>query len=623
MLRIKWPSGATTLAWSCLAGCLLAACTDAPTNPGRNLWTATRATLLVPGASVVTFVSDPSWSGQYVCLRPGSPPLCPNGATFYDYGGVGWQTDLATIPGAGWIWASGVTGTTASLPAVHSFSKSFTHPGVPVAGSISIGADDFAEVIVNGITVGAVGSTVHSGASALASSTLQTFDIGAYLMAGVNVITVRGANGNFGCGGARYQCNPAGVVFGGTLQFVENRTPVISVSPGYSGPEGGTVDLSGITVSDADGDQLTYTLTFGDTPAPFALPSVITGTLSGTDAAGGVGLGESASSYRYGDNGMHTATLSVVEIGRSPALGASVQFTVTVTNTPPAIAWIMLPEVPVPLGTAIVATASFTDAGWRDTHAALWHWDAGMIEPVGATTACSTSIAVPDECRVDAQVFTTGSNTQSSGLVTAAHTYTAAGVYTVRLSLADDDHEVLGSGAATRVTTADLPAYVVVYDPSAGFVTGGGWFDSPMGACRLPPCAPDGTTVGKAHFGFVSRYEKGSTVPSGNTQFHFSAGTLRFESTVYSWLVISGARAQYKGQGTINDSGSFGFLLTAIDGSVSGGGGADRLRIKIWDLDQPLVDGKFVIVYDNKRESLDDSSDATEIQGGSIVIRTR
>ena len=55
-----------------------------------------------------------------------------------------------------------------------------------------------------------------------ASSSLKTFDIGPFLVPGTNVITVEGANGNFGCGSGPYSCNPAGVVFGGSLNFQGN-----------------------------------------------------------------------------------------------------------------------------------------------------------------------------------------------------------------------------------------------------------------------------------------------------------------------------------------------------------------------------------------------------------------
>ncbi len=119
---------------------------------------------------------------------------------------------------------------------------------------------------------------------------------------------------------------------------------------------------------------------------------------------------------------------------------------------------------------------------------------------------------------------------------------------------------------------------MVVYDPAAGFVTGGGWINSPAGAYAADP-----TLTGKANFGFVSKYQKGATVPTGKTEFQFKAGGLNFQSTSYDWLVVAGAKAQYKGTGTVNGVGGYGFMLTAIDGQQPGGGGVDKFRIKIWD----------------------------------------
>ena len=75
-----------------------------------------------------------------------------------------------------------------------------------------------------------------------------------------------------------------------------------------------------------------------------------------------------------------------------------------------------------------------------------------------------------------------------------------------------------------------------------------------------------------------------------------------------------GPQAKLKGEGAINGVDGYGFMVTAIDGDRPGGGGGDRFRIKIWDkaADQ--------IVYDNQMGELDDSSAATELGGGSIVI---
>lgn len=38
-----------------------------------------------------------------------------------------------------------------------------------------------------------------------------------------------------------------------------------------------------------------------------------------------------------------------------------------------------------------------------------------------------------------------------------------------------------------------------------------------------------------------------------------------------------------KGSGTINGSGNYRFMLTAIDGQVNGGGSIDKFRNKIWN----------------------------------------
>ncbi len=165
------------------------------------------------------------------------------------------------------------------------------------------------------------------------------------------------------------------------------------------------------------------------------------------------------------------------------------------------------------------------------------------------------------------------------------------------------------AGAGCNETTVYLP----VYDPNGGFVTGGGWIDSPAGAYKA-----DKGLTGKAHFGFVAKYKKGSTVPDGNTEFQFQAGNLNFNSTAYDdmRLVIAGAKANYKGTGKINGAGNYGFMVSAVDGQANGGGGVDKFRIKIWDRDNGDA-----VVYDNNVLNADESAEpATALGGGSIVI---
>jgi VCBS repeat-containing protein len=249
--------------------------------------------------------------------------------------------------------------------------------------------------------------------------------------------------------------------------------------------------------------------------------------------------------------------------------------TVAVTNVAPTLGAIAAPEVPIAVGAAISAKASFSDPGRADVHTAVWEW--------GDAT---TSVGAVSEAG-------------GSGSVTGGHTYAAAGIYTITVMVDDGD-----SGAASSQFQ-----YVVVYDPAGGYVTGRGFIDSPAGAY-----ATDSTLVGRAQFAFVSKYKKGATTPTGKTAFVFELANLDFHSDTYEWLVVSGARAQYKGTGTINGAGSYGFLLTAVDGRLTGGGGTDKFRIKIWDKATGHV------VYDNQLGDPDDALATTVITSGRITI---
>src|SRR6185312_3148652 len=164
----------------------------------------------------------------------------------------------------------------------------------------------------------------------------------------------------------------------------------------------------------------------------------------------------------------------------------------------------------------------------------------------------------------------------------------------------------VGTGCASTV------AYFSVYDPNAGFVTGGGWINSPAGAY-----SPDPKLTGKANFGFNAQYKKGNNTPDGNTEFQFQAGNLNFKSTNYGSgsLVIAGAKAIFQGTGTINGSGTYNFMISAIDGSISGGGGIDKFRIKI----QTAGGG---VVYDNNVNAANNADPTTCLGGGSIVIHS-
>lgn len=317
--------------------------------------------------------------------------------------------------------------------------------------------------------------------------------------------------------------------------------------------EGGAVTFDASASSDPDGDALIYAWDFGD--------------------GGATGSGITASRI-YADNGTYQVTLTV-----SDAAGATATAThsVTVANVVPTVEAISAPVDPVAVGTSVAVSANFTDPGILDTHTGNFDWNDGSTSPATITEA------------------------NGSGTASASHVYAAPGVYTLTLTVTDKD-----GGAGQSVYQ-----FVVVFDPAAGFATGAGWIPSSEGACRLAGCTD--ATVGKAMFGFVSRYQKGATTPSGTTEFQFRDGGLRFTSESYQWFVVSGPQAQLKGTGTVNGVAGYGFLLTARDGDQQGGGGVDRFRIRIWD-------ASGTVVYDNQIGTPDNSEPTTALGGGQIQI---
>jgi hypothetical protein len=242
----------------------------------------------------------------------------------------------------------------------------------------------------------------------------------------------------------------------------------------------------------------------------------------------------------------------------------------------PTVGPITAPLAPVAVNTAINVSAPFTDANLGTTDTAVWNWGDN-----------STSAGTVTE-------------TSGSGTVTGSHSYAVDGVYTVTLTVTNN---LGGSGQSVF-------QYVVVYNPSAGFVTGGGGITSPAGAYAANP-----SLTGQANFGLNAKYKSGATVPTGNTDFQFPAANLTFQSTSYDWLVITTNQAQYQGSGTINGAGNYGFLVTAQDNG--GGSTSDKLRLKIWD-----KNNNNAVVYDTQPGAANTAAPTTALGGGRIQVHT-
>jgi parallel beta-helix repeat protein len=329
-----------------------------------------------------------------------------------------------------------------------------------------------------------------------------------------------------------------------------NHAPSANAGGPYKAGVGAAITFSG-TGSDPDsGDTLTFSWTFGD---------------------GSSGSGATAS-HAYTASGCYQATLTVAD-----SHGASATSTSPVTIGTSSLGPVVGPSAPVAMGTPISLSGGFLDPIGR-SHSATWTWDDGTTSPG------------------------TVSESSGCGAVTGTHTYTAAGVYVVTLTL---------SGGSLLTPPAQLE-FVVVYDPSIPLAGGLGSFSSPVGACKLKQCA--GAT-GPATFGFFARVKVG-TPPLGGARFQFRAGSFSVRSASLDSAVISGDRAQLKGSATVNGNAGYAYSLTVTDGALSNPAGADKIRLKVWQKSNGAV------VYDNAPGADDIAGSPQQpITSGAILIQ--
>nr|WKN35760.1 SBBP repeat-containing protein [Tunicatimonas sp. TK19036] len=249
---------------------------------------------------------------------------------------------------------------------------------------------------------------------------------------------------------------------------------------------------------------------------------------------------------------------------------------VEVTNEVPIIDAIHTPSDPILANTEISVNASVND---NNLVSATWYWGDGTNDP----------------------------GIINGNLINGSHRYTSPGLYALTLEVTD---------ACGAISSYTYEKFIIIYEYK-GFVIGGGWINSPVGAYVDNP-----SLQGKISFGFVAKYKnfflkrkKTPDAPIGSTVLVFKTANIVFRSTSYEWLVIDGNTAKFKGEGKVNGKGRYGFMLSAVDGHMRGGDRLDRLRIKIWDKQAGNL-----IVYDNQMGASDDAEVLPSIAQGSIII---
>ena len=334
-----------------------------------------------------------------------------------------------------------------------------------------------------------------------------------------------------------------------------NAPPTNDAGGPYAGDEGSAVALTGAAGDVNAGDTLTNTWTYA--------------AVSGVDGGATCAIADTAdltTTVTCTDDGDYELTLTTSD-GVNPPVTDTVAL--VIGNIAPEIETVTTPVAPVAISTPVSLGATYSDPGSNDTHTAVVDWGDS----------------------------TTSNPAASAGALSASHSYGSAGIYTVCVTVTDDD-----GGSDTECAEN----HVVVYDPSAGFVTGGGWISPAPGSI---PADPSASRPGR--FGFVAKYKNGASVPDGSTEFH--SGGLNFHSSTYQWLVVAGATAIYQGTGTVNGVAGYSFLVSTVDGGRTG---PDRFRIKIWDT------GSATVVFDNQMGGADSAPAANAITQGSIVIHS-
>lgn len=283
-----------------------------------------------------------------------------------------------------------------------------------------------------------------------------------------------------------------------TWEDAANTPPTVDAGGPYTGDEGSAVSLDG-TVTDPDaGDTLTTTWTY----APG----------SGVDAGATCSFGSASAvdtTVTCTDDGAYTLTLTANDGVNSDVVDTA---SLTLANVDPTV------DITAPadaaifgVGRTVSLSAEIDDAGANDTHTCSINWGDG----------------------------TTEAGTVASGTCTGDHAYSAVGVYTITVTVTDDD---AGDGTDEIM--------VVVSDRTTK-VTGGGFI-------------VDG---GRASFGFVAKENAAGL--HGQIQIRAPGGN-RFHGDTVTSLAGDGMTATWTGTGRWNGEDGYTFEVSVVDNRSGG-----------------------------------------------------
>ena len=213
----------------------------------------------------------------------------------------------------------------------------------------------------------------------------------------------------------------------GTTTFdllVENVAPTVTAGPAATIDEGSLFTGEG-SFADLGADSWTATVDYGDGSGdqPLALEVDTTFNLS----------------YVYADDGVYPVTVKVTD--DEGGVG-SASFDVTVLNVAPTV--VVTVDRTIDADDLFSLTvADFNDLGTLDWHSATIDWGDGS--PLEDGVVDETPFGPP------------GSMAGADGTVSGTHVYAEAGVYTVTVTVVDDEGASAGGTFAATVLDANLP----------------------------------------------------------------------------------------------------------------------------------------------------------------------